>query len=153
MSVDLVDVLQFRRRNGGVGMMVYPFGSTTGASLAIRASYEQVPAIRFLVTQAGSTDAYNLRDGKALDVGVGVIMSDRAPGWGLGTHSYLVGGAGRITGERGRGQRYFAEAGGGVNVGPIGVEIAMKLACNHLSDPRAHGFLTVPLTVRGTLSF
>ena len=148
-----VDVLEFGRRGRGAGIMVYPFGSRNGLTLAVRGSYETLPVIRLAISDAGSTTFYNLRDGQAYDVGAGFIVSDRPPGWGLGTHSFALAGLGRIRGERGEGDRVFGEAGGGVNVGPVGVQFSVKVAYNKLSGPRAHAFFTVPLSLRGTLSF
>lgn len=148
-----IDVLEFGRQGRGAGLMVYPFGSRNGATLAIRGSYETLPIIRVAIHEPGSTSVYNLRDGRAYDLGVGFLLSDRPPGWGLGTHSFALAGVGRIRGERGDGDRLFGEAGGGVNVGPVGVQFSVKLAYNRLNDPRAHSFFTVPLTLRGTLSF
>lgn len=148
-----VDVLEFARRGRGAGVMVYPFGSRNGTTLAIRASYETLPVVRLAITDAGSTTVYTLRDGRAYDLGIGFIVSDRPPGWGLGTHSFALAGVGRVHGERGRGERLFGEAGGGINVGPIGLQFSVKLAYNRLADPRTHAFFTVPMTLRGTLSF
>lgn len=148
-----VDVLEFGRRGRGAGIMVYPLGSANGVTLAVRASYETLPVIRLAITDAGSDVFYNLRDGRAYDLGAGFILSDRPPGWGLGTHSFALAGVGRVRGERGEGDRVFGEAGGGVNVGPVGVQFSVKVAYNKLTDPRAHAFFTVPLTLRGTLSF
>lgn len=148
-----IDVLEFNRRGRGASVMVYPFGSRTGTTLAIRGSYETLPVTRLTITEAGSTSSYNLRDGRAFDVGLGFLVSDRPPGWGLGTHSFALAGIGRIRGERGDGDRLFGEAGGGISFGPIGIQFSVKLAYNKLSDPRAHTFFTVPMTLRGTLSF
>ena len=80
-------------------------------------------------------------------------MADHAPGWGLGSHAFLGGGIGRIKSDARNGDRYFAEGGGGVSSGPIGVELSVKFAWNLFDDPVAHHFLTIPVTVRGTLSF
>ncbi|MBI1873601.1 MAG: hypothetical protein HYZ58_11895 [Acidobacteria bacterium] len=148
-----VDVLEFGRRGRGGGIMVYPFGSRNGLALAVRASYETLPVIRLAIMDGGATTSYNLRDGRAYDLGAGFIVSDRPPAWGLGTHSFALAGVGRVRGERGDGDRVFGEAGGGVSVGPVGVQFSVKVAYNKLSDPRAHAFFTVPLTLRGTLSF
>ena len=80
-------------------------------------------------------------------------MSDRSPGWGLGSHAFILGGFGRALTDQQNGQRYFAEGGGGVSTGPIGVDISVKVATNRFSVPVAHSFLTIPVSVRGTLSF
>ena len=47
----------------------------------------------------------------------------------------------------------FAEGGGGLSSGPFGVELSVKFAWNHLTDPVDHHFITVPVTLRGTLTF
>jgi hypothetical protein len=65
----------------------------------------------------------------------------------------VTGGAGRIRSDLSDGRRYFAEAGGGVNSGPLGVELSVKFAWNRLTAPVEHRFFTVPVTLRGTLSF
>ncbi|MBI4476061.1 MAG: hypothetical protein HY654_02745, partial [Acidobacteria bacterium] len=96
---------------------------------------------------------YNLRDARAYDLGIGFLMSDRPAGWGLGTHSFALAGVGRIRGERGEGDRLFGEAGGGINVGPIGLQFSVKFAYNKLENPRAHALFTVPMALRATLSF
>ena len=81
------------------------------------------------------------------------MVADRSPGWGLGSHAFVVGGIGRITSDLGDGSRCFAEGGGGLDVGPFGVELGVKFAWNSLSEPVEHHFLTIPITLRGTLTF
>lgn len=148
-----VDVLEYSRRTKGLGITVYPFGARNGAALAIRLNRETLPIIRFDIIGPGRVERYALTDGLATDLGIGVMVNDRSSGWGLGAHSFITGGYGRLTGERGDGRRYFAEGGGGVNVGPVGVDVAIKFAYNRLDDPRPHTFFTVPISIRGTLSF
>lgn len=148
-----VAVDEFRRRNYGVGLTVYPVGAGNGASLAVRLAYEQLPIIRLTIQRPTGTELYELTDGRSVDLGAGVVVSDRSAGWGLGSQAFVIGGVGRIRGERGDGERYFAEGGGGVNIGPFGVVLAVKFAYNRLHDPRDHDFWTVPMTLRGTLSF
>src|SRR5262249_2324528 len=41
-----VRVLEFGRRASGLGATIYPFGSSDGATLAIRGSIESIPDIR-----------------------------------------------------------------------------------------------------------
>jgi hypothetical protein len=60
---------------------------------------------------------------------------------------------GRIDGEGRGGTRTFAEGGGGLIVGPFGVQLAVKFAWNRLTEPVEHRFLTVPITLRATVSF
>jgi hypothetical protein len=148
-----VDVLRFRRRNRGVGIMIYPLGAGNGTSLAIRGSIEELPVIEFVASGPSGAEYYQLTDGRATDVGAGLIVNDRSAGWGLGSHAFVVAGVGRLSGERGDGRRIFAEGGGGISSGPFGMQLALKFARNTLEDPRAHSFFTVPITLRGTLSF
>jgi hypothetical protein len=37
--------------------------------------------------------------------------------------------------------------------GPIGIDLSVKFAWNNLSEPVEHRFMTVPITIRGTVSF
>jgi len=148
-----VDVRQFRRSTHGFGVSVYPFGNRSNTSLMLRVARETLPIIRFAINKPGSVERYSLSDGHTTDVGVGVNSSDRPAGWGMGTHSFAVGGVGRIRGERGTGGRLFAEVGGGISFGPIGFQVAVKIAHNRLKDPRPHSFYTVPMSLRGTLTF
>lgn len=148
-----VDVLEYRKRTKAIGITVYPFGAGNGAALALRATRETLPVIRFDIARGGVFERYQLADGVATDFGIGVIVNDRPRGWGLGAHSFVIGGYGLVSGERGDGKRYFAEAGGGVSVGPVGVDVGVKVAYNRLEDPRPHTFYTVPISVKGTVSF
>lgn len=149
----IVDVRRFRRATRGAGLMVYPFGATRGATLALRVSYEELPIIHVVIDRAGEIERYDLADGRAYDFGFGVYLGDRPRGWSLGAHSFLIAGIGKLSGERGDGRRYFVESGGGVSVGPLGLQVSVKLAHNRLKDPRPHTFFTVPIALRGTVSF
>ena len=148
-----VDVQDFRRNTHAIGVSVYPFGNRSNTSLMLRVARETLPIIRFAINNPGSVERYSLSDGRATDFGVGIISSDRPAGWGMGAHSFAVGGVGRISGERGRGDRLFAEAGGGISFGPIGFQVGVKIAQNRLKEPRSHSFYTVPMSLRGTVSF
>lgn len=148
-----VDVLEFSRRGGGASITVYPFGLRTGPTLALRGSYEDLPNIRIAFAGDGAPPAYALVDSHALDAAAVLYVADRSAGWGLGSHAFLGGGVGTIRSADHTGGRYFAEAGGGLTSGPLGVELAVKFAWNHLNEPVSHHFLTVPVTLRGTLSF
>jgi hypothetical protein len=136
-----------------MGIIVYPFGARNCAALALRASRETLPIVRVTISSPAGIERYELTDGRATDVGLGVVVTDHPRGWGLGARSFVIGGVGKLTGERGDGSRYFAEGGGGVNIGPVGIEIAVKFAYNRLEDPRPHTFFTVPISLRGSLSF
>jgi hypothetical protein len=144
-----VDVVEFRRRTAGASVTVFPFGMTTGAALAVRGSLEALPTVRLSINGPAAVPAYTLHNARALDLAVGVFVSDRAPGWGLGSHAFVAGGIGRLNSDLGPGSRYFGEGGGGLNVGPIGVQLAIKLAWNRLDEPVSHAFFTVPVTLRG----
>lgn len=148
-----VTVDEFRRRRIGAGVTLYPFGLRSGPALALRGSFEQLPVVRLTIDGPGAVDGYNLTNGRAFDGGIGVVVADRSAGWGLGSHAFVMGGLGRIRSDLSGGRRYFAEAGGGVNAGPIGVELAVKFAWNRLSEPVEHRFLTVPVIIRGNVSF
>jgi hypothetical protein len=148
-----VDVVEFGRRTRGATVSLYPLGMSSGATLLLRGSYEQLPDISIAFTGPAPVALYELADAKSLDGAVGVVVADRSPGWGLGSHAFVAGGIGRITSSLGDGRRYFAEAGGGMGVGPLGVELGVKFAWNTLSEPVDHRFLTVPITLRGTLTF
>jgi hypothetical protein len=148
-----VDVLEYRRRTHGFGVMVYPLGASTGPTLVLRGSLEEIPVTRFVIQQADGVERYDLVDGRAYDMGAGVLVSDRSAGWGIGSQAFVIAGLGKLRGERGDGRRYFVEGGGGIMFGPFGVQLAIKFAKNWLDDPREHSFLTVPVTWRGTISF
>ena len=148
-----IDVQEFSRRGNGFGITVYPFGLRTGATLGLRGSVEQLPTISLTIDGPGALDSYVLKNARAFDASAGLFIADRAPGWGLGSHAFIAGGLGRIRSDLSDGRRYFAEAGGGVSSGPLGVELSVKFAWNHLPEPVEHHFMTVPVTVRGTVSF
>ena len=150
----LIDVIEFKRRGHGVGATIFPLGLKTGATLGVRGSIETLPDIRIAFDGPGRPfDSYALTGALALDIGAGVFVADRAPGWGLGSYSFIVGGVGRITSDQAGGSRYFAEGGGGLQSGPLGFELAVKFGWNRLSEPVEHRFLSVPITMRATVSF
>jgi hypothetical protein len=148
-----VHVLNFGNRGNGIGVTLYPFGSSQGTTLAIRGSIEQLPSIHLAFDGPAPSPSYLLTGGRAYDVGVGVDMSDRSPGWGLGSHAFVLGGIGRAHTDQTDGSRYFAEGGGGLSVGPVGVDFSVKIATNRWTVPVPHRFLTIPVSVRGTLTF
>jgi len=149
----LIDVLEFRRRTRGVGLTVYPLGMSVGPTLALRGSIENMPLVRVAFEGAGAPPEFIFSGGKSYDVGIGLYVSDRSAGWGLGSHAFVLGGVGRIRSDQREGERYFAEGGGGLSSGPIGVELSVKFAWNHFTEPVKHQFMTVPVTIRGTLTF
>src|SRR5687768_9668792 len=148
-----VDVLEYQRRSRGFGLAVYPFGSSAGPSLMLKGAMENLPAFRARFDGPSNVSSYELIDAKAWDIGAGVIVADRSPGWGLGSHAYVIGGVGRLDSKHGKGSRVFGEGGGGLSIGPVGVEIAMKFAYNKLANPIDHGFYSVPVTFRATFGF
>lgn len=148
-----IDVVEFSRRQRGAAVSVYPLGMRTGPAFTLRGSLEQLPTIRVTFDGPSPVSAYALTGARAFDIAAGVTIADRSPGWGLGSHAFVVAGAGRIRSDLGDGRRYFAEGGGGIGAGPFGVELAVKFAWNRFSDPVEHRFLTVPVTLRGTLTF
>ena len=148
-----VNVLEYGKRASAIGATLYPFGSSTGATLAIRGSLEALPDIRVRFDGPAPVASYVLTNGRAMDVGVGVDMSDRAPGWGIGAHAFVLGGIGRAHTDQLDGRRYFVEGGGGVTSGPIGVDIAFKYSVNRFTTPVEHSVQMIPISVRGTLTF
>jgi hypothetical protein len=148
-----IEVLEFRRRTRGAGVTLYPVGLRAGPTLAIRGSFEDLPTIRLAFDGPGTLDNYLLTGARAYDAGIGLFVADRSAGWGLGSHAFVAGGAGRIRSDLGDGTRYFAEGGGGLSTGPLGVQLAVKFAWNRLNDPIDHRFFTVPVTIRAMVSF
>jgi hypothetical protein len=149
----LIDVVEFRRRQRGAAISIYPLGMNTGPALMLRASYEQLPRVELTFDGPSPLARYVLDDARAVDGSIGVIVADRSPGWGLGSHAFVVVGLGQVRSGLGDGRRYFAEGGGGLGVGPIGIELGVKFAWNNLSEPVDHRFLTIPIALRGTLTF
>jgi hypothetical protein len=149
----LIDVLEFTRRGRGASVTVYPFGISVGPALAVRASVQDLPAIRIAFAGNGAPPNYALTGAHAYDFGAALYVADHAPGWGLGSHAFVGGGMGRIRSDLSDGDRVFAEGGGGLTVGPVGVDLAIKFGWNHLTGPVEHRFFTVPITLRGTLTF
>jgi hypothetical protein len=148
-----VTVNDFSHRAHGFGATLYPFGSSEGPTLAIRGSIEQMPTIRATFDGPAPVPSYELTNGHATDVAAGIDVSDRAPGWGLGSHAFVLGGIGRAHTDQMNGTRYFAEGGGGLAAGPFGVDIAFKFVVNRFSTPVAHQVFNLPISVRGTLTF
>lgn len=149
----LIDIREYRRRSRGASVTIYPFGSSAGTTLALRGSYEPLPVIRVDFQGVSAPGTYALTGARAFDVGAGLHVADRSGGWGLGSHAFVGAGIGRIRSNLGDGDRLFAEGGGGLSSGPIGVELGVKFAWNSLAQPVEHRFLTIPITLRGTVTF
>ena len=149
----LVNVVEFSRRQQAIGVTLYPLGMNTGPALMLRGSYEPLPNIQLEFTGPAPFSRYALIDAHSFDTAAGVIIADRSPGWGLGSHAFVTGGIGKISSDLGDGRRVFAEGGGGLSVGPFGVELGVKFAWNTLDQPVRHKFLTIPISLRGTLTF
>jgi len=149
----LVTVDEFGRRATAVGAVVYPFGSSEGPTLAIKGSLESIPNVRVSFTGPAPSPTYALTGGRGLDVGVGIDMSDRSPGWGLGSHAYVIGGLGRAITDQMNGKRYFIEGGGGVIFGALGFDVSFKYVSNSFTAPVHHSIRTIPIGVRLTLGF
>jgi hypothetical protein len=148
-----VTVNQFDKRAQGFGVTIYPLGSSEGPTLALRASVEQMPTIRAAFDGPAPSPSYELTNGRATDVAAGVDVADRSPGWGLGSHAFVLAGVGRAHTDQMNGTRYFAEGGGGVAAGPFGVDIAFKFVVNKFDVPVSHQVFNLPISVRGTLTF
>ncbi|HET7697954.1 MAG TPA: hypothetical protein VFK57_19730 [Vicinamibacterales bacterium] len=149
----LVNVIEYGKRAAAVGATVYPFGSSVGPTLAIRGSIESLPPIRVSFSGPAPMPGYVLTGGRASDLGAGIDVSDRAPGWGVGAHAFVLGGIGRVHTDQLDGRRYFLEGGGGITSGPLGVDIAFKYAMNRFTTPITHSVHMIPISVRGTLTF
>lgn len=149
----LIDVQEFRKRNRAMSVAVYPLGLSAGITLGIRGSVEQMPTIRVAFDGSEAPADYAFTGARAYDVGAGLYVADRSAGWGLGSQAFVIGGVGRIRADGREGSRMFAEGGGGLTVGPLGVQLAVKFAWNKVEEPVEHRFLTVPITLRGTVSF
>jgi hypothetical protein len=148
-----VNVLEYGKRATAIGATLYPFGASVGATLAIRGSIGSVPPIRVAFNGPAPFPTYELTNGRAMDLGAGIDMSDRAPGWGLGAHAFVIGGIGRLDTDQLDGRRYWLEGGGGVMSGPIGVDISFKYSINRFTTPVTHSVHMIPISVRGTLTF
>jgi hypothetical protein len=146
-------VLEYGKGAGGFGATVYPFGSSDGATLAIRGSIESIPDIRVAFSGASPYPSYVLTGGRAMDIGAGLEMSDRSPGWGVGGHAFLIGGIGRVHTDERDGRRYFGEGGGGIMFGPFGIDLSVKYVVNRFDLPVSHSVHMLPICVRGTLTF
>jgi hypothetical protein len=148
-----ISVLEYRKPGYAIGATIYPFGSSEGATLAIRGSIETMPTIRLTFDGPAPAPTYQLTGGRAFDVGAGIDMSDRSPGWGVGSHAFILGGIGRAQADQRSGARYFAESGGGVMFGPFGIDVSVKYIVTTFDAPVKHGLRTIPICVRGTLTF
>jgi hypothetical protein len=149
----LIDVLKFTRRGRGASVTIYPLGLGVGPALALRASVEDLPDIEIAFNGSGAPPNYALTGAHAYDFGAALYVADHSPGWGLGSHAFVGGGMGRIRSDLSDGDRVFAEGGGGLTSGPIGVDVSVKFGWNRLTNPVQHRFFTVPITLRGTLTF
>ena len=146
-------VREFGRRAAAVGATVYPFGSSEGATLALKGSVESIPSIRLAFTGPAPSPTYELTGGRAFDIGAGIDMSDRSAGWGLGTHAFVVGGVGRAVTDQLTGKRYFGEGGGGVMIGPFGLDVSFKYVVNQFTTPVKHSIRMIPVAIRGSVTF
>jgi hypothetical protein len=152
-NLTTVTVNEFGRRATAFGATLYPFGSSNGPTLAVRGSVESIPNVRVAFSGPAPSPTYELTGGHAVDVGAGVDLTDRSAGWGLGSHAYVLGGVGRAIADQRSGRRYFAEGGGGITFGPFGFDVAFKYLVSTFSDPVDHSLRTIPISLRGTVSF
>ena len=93
-TLTTVTVVEFRKPTYGIGATLYPFGSSEGATLAIRGSIETLPVIHLTFDGPAPAPTYDLTGGRALDLGVGLEMSDRSAGWGIGSPALIVNSSG-----------------------------------------------------------
>lgn len=148
-----VRVLEYGKRASSVGITVYPFGSNDGATLAVRASIDSLPDVVVAFDGPAPAPGYEMTGGRATDIGAGLEMSDRSPGWGIGAHAFIIGGVGRVHTDQQDGSRYFGEGGGGIMFGPFGVDLSVKYTVNRFQVPVEHTIHMIPICVRGTLTF
>ena len=87
-----------------------------------------MPSIRLAFTGDGAPPEDALTGARAYDFGAALFVADHAPGWGLGSHAFVGGGIGRIRSDLGEGSRVFAEGGGGLTSGFLGVDLSVKFA-------------------------
>lgn len=153
-SISITDA-KLDGRKLGIGAMVYPFGlKKEGTTLAIRGNYEALPNIGFLIKSPEGQEWYHLKNAQAYDLGIGAISAGgNSDGWGLGSYAFIVIGVGYINEPRGNGSSYFAEAGGRIAAGPLGVEMFFGVRNNKLPNPRPHSFFTVPIGLRAAVTF
>jgi len=149
----LVTVNEFGNHGQAIGATIYPFGSSEGPTLALRGSISSLPDIHVTFTGPAPSPTYDLTNGRAYDIGAGLDMSDRAPGWGLGSHAFVIGGIGQVSTDQLDGKRWFVEGGGGVTSGPLGVDISFTYTVNTFDAPVSHSVRMIPIAVRGTLTF
>jgi len=148
-----VTVLEYGKRAAGIGATVYPFGSSDGATLAIRGSIESMPDIRVAFSGPAPSPVYQLTGGRATDIGAGLEMSDRSAGWGIGAHAFVIGGIGKAHTDQMDGSRYWGEGGGGIMFGPFGIDLSFKYVVNRFDAPVSNSVHMLPICVRGTLTF
>jgi hypothetical protein len=148
-----VDVLEFKKAGQGYGVTVYPLGMASGPALGLRLSREDLPVIRMAIAGPAKVPSYTLMDAYAVDFAAQLVIADRSPGWGLGSHAFVGGGLGKVRSSLSDGKRYFAEGGGGLTIGPLGFEVAVKFAYNSLDEPLQHHFMTVPVALRTSVTF
>ncbi len=152
-NLTTVTVDEFGRRADAFGATVYPFGSSSGPTLAVRGSIESIPDIHLTFSGPAPAPTYVLTGGHAVDVAAGVDLTDRSAGWGIGSHAYVLSGVGRAIADQRSGRRYFVEGGGGVMFGPFGFDVAFKYLVTTYQDPIDHSMRMIPIIVRGTVSF
>ena len=121
-----------------------------GPTLALRAGVQDLPDIRIAFAGTGAPQNYELTGARAYDVGAALVVADHSRGWGLGSQAFVGGGRGRIHAGSRTGDRYYAEGGGGLSSGPFGVELSVRFAWNHMTDPVDHHFITA--NARGSMA-
>ena len=120
----------------------------------MRVSAEDIPRIELRIDGPALVSSYLLEDARSLDLSIGVYVADRAPGWGLGSYAFVAGGFGRDQERRLRpGPALLRRGGRGTDVGPIGVAACREDREEQLDAPVSHSFLTLPIVLRGQVSF
>ena len=148
----LIDVLEFKRRGRGAGVTVYPFGLSVGPTLALRGSIEELPTIRDRLRRRRRAAALRADRRARVRRRRRDCMSPiaRPAGASEATPSSAAASAGsRATSATAIASSPKAAAGST----PVrsAWSCRVKFAWNHLTEPVDHHFLTVPITLRGTL--
>ena len=97
-----------------------------------------MPDIRVAFTGPAPAPTYELTNGRATDIGAGLEMSDRSPGWGLGAHAFIIGGIGRIADRSDATAAATSAKGAAASCsGPFGVDLSVKFTVNRFDMPVA----------------
>ena len=149
----LIDVIEFSRRQIGLGASIFPLGMSTGPTLMLRGNIVPLPRIQIEFHGPAPFPRYALLDGRAFDGAIGLMMADRSPGWGLGSHAFVAGASAssRPTSATAAASSQKVAAGSmSVRSASSSGSSSRGTSCRIRWSTR---FLTIPITIRGTLTF